>query len=547
MKKYITKIISEIEDYAPLVKIIELIDKNFLIYDGRSNFIAEINKLDLKKMHALLSNSEAAIQHNVSIFHAFQKRRVFCGGILENRMCIDDSKLKKILINWANTIYNRKFVLEVTQDCNRRCNYCPYTNETKNRRHQKKSMTLEIAKKAIDNYFSRFTDLVNKTGSVREDIAKEFLSPNLNWYGGEPFLEFKLIEDSLKYFTSLKWPKLRDDQNYRFSITSNFTICNNKIIDFLIKNKVYLFISFDGPKVEHDRNRVFCNGEGSHEIVFRHILLLHNADPDYFKKYVTIQAVNSLGTKILNSEKYLNSLFGKNSPYEAMLVNILDYTSKSEFFPNAISRSLKIQKDWKNKISRFIDSIKDVKDLSLSELKTEHIQLYQEIQDLFSYDKITIDNPYGKDHFDNIAACPIGFDNLLVDYKGRYHICNKTDGTISIGDVYDGFNQQKMLDILKNFSLIFNDERCRKCWNHAFCNICPAVSLRDGIFHLPTEIECDYLKTVTESMIRKFFYLSEDVDFYNKIKSESLKEAFLSSQLITIFKIQNHEKENFAN
>lgn len=70
--------------------------------------------------------------------------------------------------------------LQVTQNCNLRCEYCPYTgNFYNNRRHTNKSMSFELVKRGIDFLYNH---------SMNCEVV------NVAFYGGEPLLEFELIK-----------------------------------------------------------------------------------------------------------------------------------------------------------------------------------------------------------------------------------------------------------------------------------------------------------------------------------------------------------------
>lgn len=75
-------------------------------------------------------------------------------------------------------------VLQITQNCNLRCEYCAYSGSYKNRIHSNKRMTFEVAAKAIDFVVSHSKE------------AEQFY---IGFYGGEPLLEFSLIKRCVDY------------------------------------------------------------------------------------------------------------------------------------------------------------------------------------------------------------------------------------------------------------------------------------------------------------------------------------------------------------
>lgn len=69
-------------------------------------------------------------------------------------------------------------ILQVTQNCNLRCDYCVYSGSYHNRIHSNKRMSFEMAKKGID-FLAEHSGECDKI--------------HLGFYGGEPLLEFELI------------------------------------------------------------------------------------------------------------------------------------------------------------------------------------------------------------------------------------------------------------------------------------------------------------------------------------------------------------------
>ncbi len=73
-----------------------------------------------------------------------------------------------------------------------------------------------------------------------------------NFFGGEPMLAFPLIRDTIDWFYSNQWAKESD-----FLITTNGTILNDEMKDWLFRNrkKVSVAFSIDGTSKAHNINR----------------------------------------------------------------------------------------------------------------------------------------------------------------------------------------------------------------------------------------------------------------------------------------------------
>ena len=150
----------------------------------------------------------------------------------------------------------KSLILTVTEDCNLRCKYCAYSgNYVYRREHSKKYMSFEVAKKAIDYYFSQ----VNQ--GIKYNPFKKVL---VTFYGGEPLLNFNLIKKCVSYINTNY-----DNIDLDYSITTNGTLLSEKIIQWLLEHDFYLHISLDGPEEEHDRCRVYENGKGTFNDVMK--------------------------------------------------------------------------------------------------------------------------------------------------------------------------------------------------------------------------------------------------------------------------------------
>ena len=139
----------------------------------------------------------------------------------------------------------------VTEDCNMACTYC-YMKHKNN----VKRMTYETGKKIID--------FVLETSNQRDEqsIVIEFI-------GGEPLLEIKLISQLCDYFVGRLYTMQHPwFYNYRFSFSSNGLLYNNVEVQKFIKRHVghiSFGISVDGTKEKQDLSRKTKNGQGTYD------------------------------------------------------------------------------------------------------------------------------------------------------------------------------------------------------------------------------------------------------------------------------------------
>src|SRR5699024_3149468 len=91
-----------------------------------------------------------------------------------------------------------------------------------------------------------------------------------------------------------------------YSITTNGSIINKKILQFLIDKKVHIKLSIDGDEVIHNRNRKLISGKGSFELVKKNLVAFKS-----YEKYthISVQAAHVITKNnyddVFHSVKYL--------------------------------------------------------------------------------------------------------------------------------------------------------------------------------------------------------------------------------------------------
>lgn len=143
------------------------------------------------------------------------------------------------------------YAVWVTTKCNLCCTYC-YEGSTKPQLVLKRDMADQIIQYIIDKE------------RVKSD--KEF---DVTYHGGEPLLEFDVIK-----YISLSLKNGLPDKKIYFSFTTNATVLNNEMLDFISKYNFDISISIDGKKQTHDLYRKYENGKGSYDTVIKNSALI---------------------------------------------------------------------------------------------------------------------------------------------------------------------------------------------------------------------------------------------------------------------------------
>lgn len=168
-------------------------------------------------------------------------------------------------------------VFEVTEACNLNCAYCAYgdlycTSAARKSRH----LTFAKAKTLLDYLAKLWNSSLNQTKNTTIHIS---------FYGGEPLLNFNLIEKIVAYTKQIKLKR----NFFVYGMTTNGVLLD-KHMDFLVRNKFDLSISLDGNK-QHNEYRALKNGGNSYDIVISNARMLKRKHPQYFKRHVSFNSV----------------------------------------------------------------------------------------------------------------------------------------------------------------------------------------------------------------------------------------------------------------
>lgn len=100
-------------------------------------------------------------------------------------------------------------------------------------------------------------------------------------------LEFELIKQIVEYAERVFVGKY-----LKFTMTTNCSLINDEITDFLYLHSFNILISLDGPKNLHDSKRIFAvNGCGTFDVIMEKLKLIKCKYPDYYKKNITFNTV----------------------------------------------------------------------------------------------------------------------------------------------------------------------------------------------------------------------------------------------------------------
>ena len=383
---------------------------NMYLYDALNNNVAKINSEE-----DILDDNKYA---DFLIDNNFRDIKKSCEFDMKYPYSKDE----------LNNMYTNKvksMTLALTEQCNLRCKYCGYMPKYMDDNYKLKSMPKEVAFKAID---------ILMKNSHESELC------HLGFYGGEPLLKLDLIKECIDYISN-KYPFRKPSYN----MVTNAVLLDDKVTDFIIENDIKINISFDGPKEYQNKYRVDCNGNASHEKVYKNIQAFYRKDPKFFRENVTYNVVMFNGAS--------NELFESIDNLWKCDVNMIELFP-TEYFINSRDKSDETNKGEKIDIKTYDFANKNM----LKGMKKYY-------------------NSFSKPACSNCILpggfCVPGVRKNFVTTDGKIIVCEKVDESkeiFEIGDVYNGIDRNKVNRLVDE--TLKSVEKCKSCWASKFCKMC---------------------------------------------------------------------------
>src|SRR5579883_2286262 len=193
--------------------------------------------------------------------HAELRQRLEARGVAEAEDVIEELRAARAIVTGDepnNTPAEppqdfplQTLVMNLTNQCNLACEYCYEFGEDKvaTPEGKPKFMDWETARQSVDYLF-------------RDSAGRNAV--HITFFGGETLMNFPLLQQVVDYANE---QARRRSVSIDFSLTTNATLLNTRVIEYLAENRVGVTVSMDGPKELHDQLRVFKNGRGSYDVI----------------------------------------------------------------------------------------------------------------------------------------------------------------------------------------------------------------------------------------------------------------------------------------
>ncbi|MFA4929089.1 MAG: radical SAM protein [Patulibacter sp.] len=369
-----------------------------------------------------------------------------------------------------------QMTLGVTEDCNLRCRYCIFSDVyTLSRNRSRNVMDFPTAKKALDYYMSLFLE-----GREYNPLRR----PSIGFYGGEPLLNFDLIKKCVQYLKTA-YPEL----DFHFSVTTNGTLLTKEKEEFLKEHGFYISISIDGPKEEHDRNRVYPNGKGTFSDVIK------NANRLIASGYDRCNAICVFDWK--SNIFDLEAFFSRPDVPKLSIISSPAKQGGCTYFSQFSEEDFKA---FKNTESRAFQYYLEhaAHDMDSHSFFSKFFSLFAS-RSLYSVPVLV---PREQTALPYSGTCVPG-RKIFVDCQGNFHPCERINQFFPTGNVQFGLDFQRIAGIMNEY--LEHLDSCNSCSISKTCGFCYTQFAQKGCFDYASDIckdvedfkKIDYSRTFT--------------------------------------------------
>ena len=363
---------------------------------------------------------------------------------------------------FAETPILKSLCLHIAHDCNLRCGYC--FAGTGDFGGYRAMMSKETAEKAVE-----FAIAGSK---MRHNLE-------LDLFGGEPLMNPEVVKHVINY---VRRREFETGKNIKLTLTTNGTLLNDDIIQFLNDNRVMLVLSLDGKKETHDNMRPFPNKTGSYDAAVRG-----------FKK--VIESRNGKNYYLRGTYTHFNPHFAEDT---------LDMT--------------KIGKELSVEPVVGIDEPYVLTEADLPVLYEEYDKLARaylqkrregDAFDFFHFN-VALDN--GPCVAKRLAGCGAGHEYFAITPEGDIYPCHQFVGQdeFLMGNVDEGITKPEIADEFRSCS-VYSKDKCRNCFAKFYCSGgCMANAYNfHGTIHDAYDIGCEMQRKRVECAIMMKAALAE--------------------------------------
>lgn len=387
--------------------------------------------------------AEGTVARDSELFQRLKERNFVRGEHDASRMA-ERIRARKNFLSYGPNLH----IVVVTLRCNETCVYCHASRANMDAVHT--DMTKETAEKTVDQILK----------TTNPNVTIEF-------QGGEPLVNFPVVKHIIEY--ALEANK-KVGKQLEFTMVSNLAMLDDEKLEYLVRNKVQICTSIDGPEHLHDKQRKLPK------------LSAHREATHWIKRINEEYARIGLDPTLYHVEALLTTTRDTLPMWKEVVDTYVGLGCKALFLRPVdpfgfADRSGKRVEYPRREYLEFYRSAVDY----MLELNQQGVQILERFAAIFLTKILGGEDP---NFLDIRNPCGAGIGQVAYNYDGKIFTCDEGrmlhemgDSTFLIGDVQTssyrdlmGHETVRALAIASNLDA---QPDCVNCTYQPYCGVCP--------------------------------------------------------------------------
>jgi len=387
--------------------------------------------------------AEGTVARDSELFKRLKDRNFIRGEHDANKMA-ERIRTRKNFLSYGPNLH----IMVVTLRCNETCVYCHASRA--NMDQVETDMSKETAEKTVDQILK----------TTNPNITIEF-------QGGEPLVNFDVVKHIIEY--ALEANK-KVGKQLEFTMVSNLSLMTDEKLEYLVKNKVQICTSIDGPEHLHDKQRKLPK------------LSAHKEATHWIKRINDEYEKMGLDTTLYHVEALLTTTQATLPMWKEVVDTYVSLGCKALFLRpvDPFGFADRSQKRVEYPRAEYMNFYRSAVDYML-ELNQQGVQILERFAAIFLTKILGGEDP---NFLDIRNPCGAGIGQVAYNYDGKIFTCDEGrmlhemgDSTFLIGDVRTSAYRDLMgHETVRALAIASNLEAqpdCVNCTYQPYCGVCP--------------------------------------------------------------------------
>ncbi len=395
-------------------------------------------------------------------------------------------------------------IMVVTLRCNEICKYCHASRASLEKTET--DMSIATAEKVVEMAMRAPSDTIT-----------------IEFQGGEPLVNWETVTHVVEYGSKLAKER---GKRVMFSLVSNLSLMDDEKLEYLIKNRVQISTSLDGPKDLHDKNRFLANSSAYDKTVewmakINQAYVDAGLDPNLYH----VEALATITKEHLGRAKELVDEYVKQGCRAIFLrpLNPFGFAKNTEGMVGYMGA------DFLKFYNEALDYI--------IELNRQGVEILERLAGIFLTKILTPDDP---NYMDIRSPCGAGIGQIAYNYDGSIFTCDEGRMVYQMGDEVfkiGSINHMTLKDVVTHdtvktiamASTLDSIPGCATCAYKPYCGTCPVYNYTEqgNIFpQNPTNQRCVIYMGVQDRLFKHLMDENEEVKniFYRWVEVKDRPE-----------------------